>query len=109
MVPVSQTGTQDSTQLYFAHFANGSSITSDLVFVNVASEPILPIIYFYDRGGELMAPASVVDVGEDLQVRADGALTVGTPVPPLGRADGLDPWTGRLGDRIGEIRFRRSG
>ncbi len=84
MVPVSPMGTQDSTQLYFPHFANGSSITSDLVFVNVASEPILPAIFFYDKAGELLEPASVVDIGEDLQVRADGALTVQTPVPALG-------------------------
>ena len=52
--------------------------------MNVASEPILPGIFFYEKGGELLAPASVVDIGEDLQVRADGALTVQTPIPPLG-------------------------
>ena len=84
MVPVSPTGTQGSTQLNFPHFANGSSIASDLVFVNVSSEPILPGIFFYEKGGDLLAPASVVDIGEDLMVRADGALTVQTPVPPLG-------------------------
>ena len=37
--------------LDFAHFANGTGITSDLVFVNVAPHPIRPAIYFYDRGG----------------------------------------------------------
>ncbi len=83
MLPVSQTGTQDSTQLYFAHFANGSSITSDLVFVNVASKPILPTIFFYDKEGELMDPATVVDVSDEFQVRGSG-LTVQSHVPPLG-------------------------
>ena len=107
MVPVSQMGTQDSTQLYFAHFANGSSITSDLVFVNVASEPILPAIYFYDKGGELMPPASVVDVGEDLQVQTDGALTVRMPVPPLGE---LTISTHGRGDLVtGSVKFVSDG
>ncbi len=84
ILPVSRTGMQDSTQLYFAHFANGSSITSDLVFVNVASKAVLPAIFFYDKEGELMDPATVVDVGDDFQVGDGGGLTVQTPVPPLG-------------------------
>ena len=107
MVPVSQIGTQDSTQLYFAHFANGSSIASDLVFVNVASEPILPAIFFYDKEGDLLAPASVVDIGEGLQVRADGSLTVQTPIPPLGE---LTISTHGRGDLvIGSVEFASDG
>ena len=35
--------------LEFAHFANGSAITSDLVLVNLAPHPIRPELYFYDR------------------------------------------------------------
>ena len=108
MVPVSQIGTQDSTQLYFAHFANGSSIASDLVFVNVASEPILPAIFFYDKEGDLLAPASVVDIGGrpsgPSRRRPDRANTH----PPSGRTHDLDPWARGPGDRIGGIRFRRS-
>ena len=84
MVPVPAGRTQDYTQLHFPHFANGSSITSDLVFVNVAAGPIHPAIYFYDRAGRLIAPELVVDIGEDLQVRADGALTMQAEVAPLG-------------------------
>ena len=84
VVPVPQMRTQDYTQLHFAHFANGSSITSDLVFVNVASRPIRPAIYFYDGAGDLIAPPAVVDIGEDLQVRADGSLTIQADVAPLG-------------------------
>ena len=37
-------------RLDFAHFANGASITSDLVLVNVGTTPIRPTIYFYDPG-----------------------------------------------------------
>ena len=54
-----------------------------------------------------MAPASVVDVGEDLQVRADGALTVGTPVPPLGE---LTVSTHGRGDLVtGSVKFVSDG
>ena len=84
VVSVPQTRNQDYTRQYFAHFANGSSFTSELVFVNVASQPIRPAVYFYDDGGKTIAPASVVDLGDGFQVRADGGLTVRTAVAPLG-------------------------
>ena len=42
--------TPDVFTLDFAHFANGGSITSDLVFVNPGSIPIRPAVYFYDTG-----------------------------------------------------------
>ena len=48
--------------LDFAHFANGTGITSEMVLVNVSSHPIRPAIYFYDRGGHLIDPESVVEV-----------------------------------------------
>ena len=70
--------------LDFAHFANGTGITSDFVFVNVAPDPIRPAIYFYDRGGHLIDPASVVDVTVDLEVTEDESLTVRTEMEPLG-------------------------
>ena len=53
MVPVPPVRMQDYTQLHFAHFANGFSITSDLEFVNVVAEPIHQAIYFYDGAGNL--------------------------------------------------------
>ena len=61
--------------LEFAHFGNGVSgndvlITSDLVLVNVAEHEIRPVIYFFDRQGELLEAESVVDLGEDLEVEA---------------------------------------
>ena len=71
--------------LDFAHFANGTSITSDLVFVNVSPHPIRPAIYFYDRGGHLIDPESVVDVTGDLEVTEDGSLSVLTEMEPLGQ------------------------
>ena len=70
--------------LDFAHFANGTGITSEMVLVNVATHPIRPAIYFYDRGGHLIDPASVVDVTVDLEVTEDGSLTVRTEMEPLG-------------------------
>ena len=54
--------------LDFAHFANGALITSDLVLVNVGTTPIRPVIYFYDKGGDLIAAESVVDVTGDLEI-----------------------------------------
>ena len=71
------------TRLDFAHFANGDGITSDLVFVNVATHPIQPALYFYDKEGNLIAAESVVDLTGDLEITEDGAL-------PQSRA-GADP------------------
>ena len=84
--------------LYFAHFANGTGITSDLVFVNMKTEPsrpaptpfhtaippIRPAIYFYDTEGNPIAADSVVDVTGNLEITEDGALTVRTQMEPLG-------------------------
>ena len=71
-------------RLDFAHFANGASVTSDLVLVNVAPHPIRPAFYFYDKDGSLIAAESVIEVTGDLEVAEDGALTVRTEVEPLG-------------------------
>ncbi len=84
VVSVPRMRNQDYTRQYFSHFANGSSVTSELVFVNVASGPVRPAVYFHGEAGDLIAPASVVDVGEGLQVRADGALSVTAAIAPLG-------------------------
>ena len=70
--------------LDFAHFANGAGIISDLVFVNVATHPIRPVLYFYDQEGQSIDPESVVDLTGDLEVMEDGALTVQTEMEPLG-------------------------
>ena len=75
--------------LEFAHFGNGVSandvlITSDLVLVNVAEEEIRPVIYFFDREGDLLAVESVIDVGDDLEIREDGGLSPRTKIVSLG-------------------------
>ena len=86
------------TVLDFAHFANGDGVTSELVFVNRSTQPSrpapthlhsdilpnLPVLYFYDQGGDLIDPESVVDVTGDLVVTEGGALTVQTEIEPLG-------------------------
>ena len=69
--------------LDFAHFANGTGITSEMVLVNVSPHPIRSALYFYDRGGHLIDPASVVDVTVDLEVTEDGSLSVLTEMEPL--------------------------
>ena len=70
--------------LHFTHFANGTGITSEMVFVNVSTHPSRPALYFYDQGGDLIDPESVVDVMEnDLEIREDGSLTVWAEMEPL--------------------------
>ena len=70
--------------LDFTHFANGDGTTSDLVFVNVATHPICPAIYFYDTEGTLVSAESVVSLTGDLEITEDGGLTVRTEMEPLG-------------------------
>ena len=70
--------------LGFAHFANGDGTTSDLVFVNVAPQPVRPALYFYDKEGNPIDPGMVVEITGDLAVTEDGALTVLTAMEPLG-------------------------
>ena len=54
------------------------------MFVNVATHPIRPVLYFYDKSGNLIDAESVVDVTADLEVTGDGALSVRTEIEPLG-------------------------
>ena len=70
--------------LDFAHFANGDGLTSDLVFLNVGTQPIRPALYFYDKEGNLIAAESVVDITGDLEIREDGSLSIQTAMEPLG-------------------------
>ena len=86
------------TALNFAHFANGNGTTSNLVFVNRSIQasrlaptpfhsdilPNLPVLYFYDQGGNLIDPALVIDVTGDLVITEDGGLSVQTEMEPLG-------------------------
>ncbi len=75
----------DQVTLYFAHFANGGGITSDIVVVNAAGTAVQPDIYFYNTMGELIDAGTVLDImGEGLEITDSGALTVPNPIPPLG-------------------------
>ena len=85
VVPVERTeGDNMETRLDFAHFANGGGITSGMVFVNVATHPIQPVLYFVDKEGNLIAVESVVDLTGDMEVTERGALSVQAEVEPLG-------------------------
>ncbi len=74
----------EEPNLHFAHFANGESITSELVLVNVGDEPIRPVISFLDRGGNLLSGGWLVEMREGLEVQEDGSVRVQTSVEPLG-------------------------
>ena len=86
-VPNQAEATPEAPEVFtldFAHFVNGASITSDLVFVNVSTQRSRPAIYFYDTEGVPIAAESVVDITGDLEVQEDGGLTVLTEMDPLG-------------------------
>ena len=86
-VPNQAEATPEAPEVFtldFAHFANGDGTTSDLVFVNAGSVPVLPALYFYGTEGALVSAESVVDVTGNLAVTEDGALTVLTAMEPLG-------------------------
>ena len=87
-VPNQAEATPEAPEVFtldFAHFANGTSITSDLVFVNLAPQPVRPAVYFYDTEGALVSAESLVDVTGDLEITEDGGgLTVQTEMGPLG-------------------------
>ena len=88
MFPVDRGGGGREAALDFAHFANGDGTTSDLVFVNMKTEPsgpaptpfhvaippIRPVLYFYDTEGALLPAESVVEVTGDLEIQEDGGL-----------------------------------
>ena len=70
--------------LDFAHFANGASITSDLVLVNVADYPIHPTLHFYDKQGDPIAARSVVENTDGLVFGEDGSLGIRSQLEFLG-------------------------
>ena len=85
VVPVDPPGSgNQQTTLDFAHFANGTGITSEMVFLNPSTQPSRPAVYFYDTKGDPIPADSVVDVTGDLEITEDGALTVQTEMEPLG-------------------------
>ena len=114
VVPVDRGRRGRAAALDFAHFANGDGITSDLVFVNVKTQPsgrgpnlfdavipsIRPAIYFYDTEGNPIAAESVVDLTGDLEIREDGGPGGPDGDGAPGSAHDFDPRPGRSGDGI---------
>ena len=91
-------GRAGEAALDFAHFANGASIVSEMVFMNLETQPsgpplspfhqaippTRPVIYFYDQKGNPIDPALLVDLTGDLEITEDGALSIQSEMEPLG-------------------------
>ena len=113
VVPVDEAAADDGmSTLNFAHFANGEfggmPISSDLVFVNVANTAVAPVIYFYDRDGNMIDADMVVDtMMEGVDFADDGALTVMDQIPPLGEM--TISTTGMGDDVVGSVRVVSDG
>ena len=107
--PSNQTeATPELFTLDFAHFANGEGITSELVFVNVATQPIRLGLYFYDQEGNPIGSGNSGgrhrrsgDHGRRQPERPDGDGTA------RGTHD-FDPWPGGGDEWIGEGGLKRS-
>lgn len=82
--PISLLRATAGAVLNFTHFANGTGITSEVALLNLFPRPTQAALYFYDPEGDLIDPASVVEVTGDLAVAEDGRLTVGTAMEPRG-------------------------
>ena len=84
------------------------SITSDLVLVNVGTHPIQPALYFYDKGGDLIAAESVVEVLGDLEIQEDGSLSARPELASLGELTISTHGQGEVVSWIGEGGLGRS-
>ena len=63
----------------------------------------VPLFIFYDTEGNADCPPHLlVDLTDDLEVTADGALTLSSEMEPLGVLTHLDSWPGGAADRIGQ-------
>ena len=91
----------------FAHFANGESVTSDIVLVNVETSTVTPAIYFYNQMGEMIPADSVVDLMGGLEMAGDGSLTV--PMGIVGRGEMTISTNGEGSLVIGSVRVFASG
>ena len=91
-------GRAGEAALDFAHFANGASVVSEMVFMNLETQPsgppptpfhqaippTRPVLYFYDQEGNPIDPALLVDLTGDLEITEDGALSIQSEMEPLG-------------------------
>ncbi len=105
LVPVA--AEERAASLNFAHFANGESITSEVVLVNVSSAAATPSLFFYDPKGNSIAGDSVVNLTGDLALTEEGALTIGTKIQPLGERTISTTGEGML--RVGSVRVVSDG
>ena len=64
----------ETVYLDFPHFGNGAGIISDLVLVNTADYSVSFAIRFSGKDGNLIDPASVVDLPGYLEITEDGDL-----------------------------------
>ena len=108
-------GRAGEAALDFAHFANGASIVSAMVFMNLETQPsgppltpfhqaippTRPVIYFYDQEGNPIDPALLVDLTGDLEITEDGALSIQSEMEPLGELTIFHLWPGRISVWIG--------
>ena len=105
--PPAQEQEPEPARLDFTHFANGGNIVSDLVLVNAGADPVRPAIYFNDQDGNPIAAESMVDITEDLEVGADGALSPRTAMNPLGEL--TIATHGRGGQVVGSVAVVAAG
>ena len=90
--------------LDFTHFANGNGTTSDLVFVNVASQCASPARYLFLRHRGRARVRRIGGGGHRRSGRSKrtAGLTVLTEMEPLGELTICDPRPRRSGEWIGE-------
>ena len=100
-------GTRTPFSQEFPHFANGDSAVSDLVLVNVDTKTVTPVVRFYGPNGERISADSVVDIAGDLELAADGALSVTGGIPPLGER--TISTHGRGASTTGSVRVASNG
>ena len=98
---------EQATILNFAHFANGESISSEVVLVNVSSAAATPTLFFYDPMGDSIAGDSVVNLTGDLALTDEGDLTTATKIQPLGERTISTTGEGTL--RVGSVRVVSDG
>ena len=112
MLPRRAEATPEAPEVFtldFAHFANGTGITSDLVFVNVGTHPIRPALYFYDTEGAISMTRRIGGGRDGRSGDHRGRrLTVLTEMEPLGELTISTHGQGELVSGIGEGALRRS-
>ena len=74
----------ETVSLDFPHFGNGAGVISDLVLVNTADFSVPFAIRFSGKDGNLIDPASVVDLTGDLEITGDGDLAGQLGMDPMG-------------------------